>query len=199
MIKLRIKRNLMLMQQGCQSLSAKVSIMVHWMPLQRVKITEKEGIILDCTLHLESTLQQVIINGSCQSGCPNCSFFLRQKFEQLSLLQLSESKRWACRASVIYKSRLHWCGKSERFFKFHIFLDSFHAVQPLKKVTLQVKSHKKKLWCKWSKTLCYSFPNLRAALNATFVSLAFTRDTTGGCRRLDYRQYMIYYTTDLTQ
>lgn len=143
MIKLRIKRNPMLMQQGCQSLSAKVSIMVHWMPLQRVKITEKEGIILDCTLHLESTLQQVIINGSCQSGCPNCSFFLRQKFEQLSLLQLSESKRWACRASVIYKSRLHWCGKSERFFKFHIFLDSFHAVQPLKKVTLQVKSHKK--------------------------------------------------------
>lgn len=89
MIKLRIKRNLMLMQQGCQSLSAKGSIMVHWMPLQRVKITEKEGIILDCTLHLESTLQQVIINGSCQSGCPNCSFFLRQKFEQQSLLQRS--------------------------------------------------------------------------------------------------------------
>lgn len=35
----------MLMQQGCQSLSAKGSIMVHRMPLQRVKITEKEGII----------------------------------------------------------------------------------------------------------------------------------------------------------
>lgn len=45
MIKLRIKGKLMLKQQGCQSLSAKGSIMVHWMPLQRVKITEKEGII----------------------------------------------------------------------------------------------------------------------------------------------------------
>lgn len=89
MIKLRIKRNLMLMQQGCQSLSAKVSIMVHWMPLQRVKITEKEGIILDCTLHLESTLQQVIINGSCQSGCPNCSFFLRQNCHFCSCLNQS--------------------------------------------------------------------------------------------------------------
>lgn len=116
--------------------------------------------------HLESTLQQVINNGSFQRSCPNGWFYLRQESEQLSVLQLSELKL-CCQLTESGGG-----GDLKDIFE----VSNHFRVTFTNSPTLVFVNFPLNL----QKQLCYSFTNLRAALNAALVPHAFTPAAIGG-------------------